>query len=88
MHLTHRFIGFRVKSLDGGSSVQAASVVPSHETTDLRVSVNHESGLEASIFANNICNDIGVTCIENLPLYTRKRITLPRTIGLIVGYRF
>ena len=85
---THRYIDSRITALGSGGSVQAASEIPSYDTTDFRVGVSHSNGLEASLFVNNIFNHIGITWIENVPLHTRKRITQPRVIGLNIGYRF
>ena len=88
VRLTQRYIGDRVTALGVGSSVQGANTVPSYDTTDLRVGISHENGIEASLFVNNMFNNIGFTWIENMPLYTRWRITQPRMMGLNVGYKF
>ena len=88
VRLTQRYIGERLTGLGSGSSVQANNLVSSYDTTDFRASISHTNGLEASLFVNNMFNNISFTWIENMPLYTRWRITQPRVMGLNVGYNF
>ena len=88
VRFTQRYIGDRVTVLGGGEAAQKASITPSYDTTDLKVGVRHANGIEASLFANNIFNNIGITWREATPLYERLRITSPRVVGLNVGYKF
>ncbi len=88
IRLTQRYIGTRVTTLGGGDTGQKLSEVPSYDTTDLKVGITHNNGLHASLFANNMFNNIGVTWIELAGFYERKRITTPRVVGFNVGYDF
>jgi len=88
VRLTQRYIGDRLSAMGSGGSVQAANVIPSYDTTDLRIGFNHSNGIEASLFVNNMFNNISYTWIENMPQYTRWRTTLPKVMGLNVSYKF
>ena len=88
VRLTQRYIGPRVTTLGGGGSVQNLSEISSYDTTDLKVGVTHSSGIEVSLFANNVFNNIGITWIEQAGFIERKRITTPKVVGLNVGYNF
>ena len=88
VRLTQRYIGDRLTALGAGGSVQAANVIPSFDTTDLRIGLSHENGIEASLFVNNMFNNISYTWIETMPQFTRWRTTQPKVMGINVGYRF
>ena len=88
VRLTQQYIGDRLTALGAGGSVQGATIIPSFDTTDLRIGITHENGIEASFFVNNMFNNISYTWVETMPQFTRWRITQPKVMGLNIGYTF
>jgi outer membrane receptor protein involved in Fe transport len=86
--LIYRHVGSRTSSL--GDPTRA----PAYDTLDARFGVTLENGLNATIFADNLTNEVGILrIIQGAPFQTGDRFTYlnvirPRTVGLRLSFRY
>ncbi len=87
-NLIFRHIGSRTSAL--GDTL----VAPAYETLDARISLVLDSGLTATLFADNLTDEAGVLrVIRGAPFLTGDRFTYlnvirPRTVGLRIGFNY
>ncbi len=83
VYAAHRYIGKRQGNLGSLDEFEAYSL------TDVKVGVTHVNGVEVSLYADNVFNNIVATNLSRIGSYHLKSaINRPRTIGLRVGYSF
>ncbi len=84
---THRYIGGRPNAFAGEAQ---KLYLPSYSLTDVRVGLSHIDGMNVSLFADNIFNNMGVAAYQKMGHYFGQyRLTnRPRTIGINLGYDF
>ncbi|WP_165776839.1 TonB-dependent receptor [Paremcibacter congregatus] len=88
IHATHRYVGDREQILGASVFIQDAPH-PSYNITDVRMSLSHANGIEVSLFADNLFNNIARTAARRTGgVFDTFWITRPRTIGINVGYNF
>ena len=90
VYATYRYIG-EYENFLGETKGTAINVTNSdYSITDLNISLDHkQSGLQASLFANNLFNKVVGEHTFNINSYfSVQNINTPRTIGLRIGYDF
>ncbi len=64
-----------------------AITLPSYEIVNLRLGLSHESGVDVSLFADNVFDELAVFHTDGAT-HQRVGVNKPRTVGLNVSYDF
>ena len=80
---TYRYVGSRLNSLGAGLAPNE-----SYDSVNVKAGIEHESGFQVSLFANNLLDERATNASALVGVITYTFVNQPRVFGLNVGYSF
>jgi len=85
----YRYVDERTSTLSAAATVLGAFTSPAYDRLDLRVGLAHAGGVNITLFADNLLNEIGeLSRFRGGSLVQVISVTNPRTVGLRLSKQF